>query len=1218
MVLITVSKKTQRVKGLAFHPTRPWILTTLHTGGIHLWDYRMNTLISTFSDGNEGPVRTADFHSSKPLFVTGGDDFNVKVWNYKLKRCEYTLKGHSDYVRTVQFHKSQPWIVSASDDHTIRIWNWQSRQCISVLSGHHHYVMCAAFHPTEDLVVSSSLDFTIRVWDISALKHSSTVVQDDFMGIAQLNPDLFGNNDVMVKFTLEGHERGVNWVSFHPTSDIILSAGDDHTIKLWGYNDERAWELDTINGHGGNISCAIFHPNKDIIISAAEDKTLRFWDSTRFTLIDVHREVQDRFWIVAAHPTQNLIAAGHDSGFLIFKLYRERPPFSTVSSSSQGDSETLYFIKDKYLKKYDFETGSEVSLGGIDKTKRPYSLDFLKQDQYFLITEKPRRSKDKGSWELYKARDSTSGNQECEKIQSGQGSSAVFMGLRKFAVLNGNGQLEIGSVDSKTRTPAPIPDNIGQVSDIFPAGSGRLLLKTDEKVYLYDREKRETISSLPAFGTKFAIWSDDRTRIALIGRHHIFIASNELVPQCTIQESVRIKSGAFDNQGIFIFTTLSHMKYCLPNGDSGTIKTLESPIYIVKINQNAVHYLDREGNAKKMLIDITECKFKLALIQGQASQIKKIIDSSKILGQSIISYLQKKGYPSIAMKFVEDEETKFNLAIECGNIEYARRAASKLNDDKSWRLLGSEALRQGDVVTVEKCYQCTEDNEKLDFLYLITGKIPQLKAQLSKAKKRNDDSEIFNTALYLGDAETRVRVLLKSGQVKLAYTTAVIHGLQNLVDEIKPLLPEGFQVPELKHKPEALFPPKPILKIDNWPQLHTQANIFEENDEEVIDEEAFDVEAWDDMALPVDEEPTSKKLTKPTAEGDDLEDGGWENLEEIGDIADLDLANTSGEKFTIPTEGRDISSYWTENSQHPTDHIAAGSFATAMNTFHKALSIVDFEPLKERFMSIYSGSQSLLSLSSNLPPIVVDLQRNMTQENEKNKNVSLPAVPIFNLDSISERFKENALKLVNSGKFKEAHDELLSILYDLLFVIVQNKKEDKAYRKFLIDCTQYLVATKLEVTRKELGEENPKRSSELIAYFTRCQLNSSHIKLGLMSAMAVAFKNENFLTASTFAKRLLKMSPPEKMIRQANYIIQMSEKTPTNKHDLDYDDRNPFVICGNTLTPIYAGSESIQCSYCRATFLPKFSGTKCTVCHIATVGGNTSESIFNFNTQFRR
>jgi coatomer protein complex subunit alpha (xenin) len=49
-------------------------------------------------------VRGADFHPQLPLFVSGGDDGLVKVWDYKQKRCLFSLKGHIDYIRSAFFH----------------------------------------------------------------------------------------------------------------------------------------------------------------------------------------------------------------------------------------------------------------------------------------------------------------------------------------------------------------------------------------------------------------------------------------------------------------------------------------------------------------------------------------------------------------------------------------------------------------------------------------------------------------------------------------------------------------------------------------------------------------------------------------------------------------------------------------------------------------------------------------------------------------------------------------------------------------------------------------------------------------------------------------------------------------------------------------------------------------------------------------------------------
>ena len=51
-----------------------------------------------------------------------------------------------------------------------------------------------------------------------------------------------------------------------------------------------------------------------------------------------YRREHDRFWIVAAHPTLNLFAAGHDSGMVVFKLERERPAYAL-------NGNLLYYVK---------------------------------------------------------------------------------------------------------------------------------------------------------------------------------------------------------------------------------------------------------------------------------------------------------------------------------------------------------------------------------------------------------------------------------------------------------------------------------------------------------------------------------------------------------------------------------------------------------------------------------------------------------------------------------------------------------------------------------------------------------------------------------------------------------------------------------------------------------------------------------------------------------
>ena len=80
--------------------------------------------------------------------------------------------------------------------------------------------------------------------------------------------------------------------------------------------------------------------------------------------------------------------------------------------------------------------------------------------------------------------------------------------------------------------------------------------------------------------------------------------------------------------------------------------------------------------------------FKLALLERKYELVINMIKGSALCGQSIISYLQAKGFPEVALHFVRDERTRFNLAVQCGNIEVALQSAQELDDKDVWYKLG--------------------------------------------------------------------------------------------------------------------------------------------------------------------------------------------------------------------------------------------------------------------------------------------------------------------------------------------------------------------------------------------------------------------------------------------------------------------------------------------------------------------------------------------------
>ncbi|KAL5563094.1 hypothetical protein UlMin_032841 [Ulmus minor] len=1206
-MLTKFETKSNRVKGLSFHSKRPWILASLHSGVIQLWDYRMGTLIDRF-DEHDGPVRGVHFHKSQPLFVSGGDDYKIKVWNYKLHRCLFTLLGHLDYIRTVQFHHDNPWIVSASDDQTIRIWNWQSRTCISVLTGHNHYVMCASFHPKEDLVVSASLDQTVRVWDIGALKKKSGSPPDDMLRLSQMNTDLFGGVDAVVKYVLEGHDRGVNWAAFHPTLPLIVSGADDRQVKLWRMNDTKAWEVDTLRGHMNNVSCVMFHAKQDIIVSNSEDKSIRVWDVTRRTGVQTFRREHDRFWILAAHPEMNLLAAGHDSGMIVFKLERERPAFSV-----SGDS--LFYVKDRFLRYYEFSTQKDAQVtpirrpGSTSLNQSPRTLSYSPTENAVLICS----DVDGGSYELYTIpKDSIGRGDNVPDARRGVGGSAVFVARNRFAVLDrSNNQVLVKNLKNEVVKKGSLPISCDA---IFYAGTGNLLCRAEDRVVIFDLQQRLVLGDLQTPFIKYVVWSNDMESVALLSKHAIIIASKKLVHQCTLHETIRVKSGAWDDNGVFIYTTLNHIKYCLPNGDSGIVRTLDVPIYITKVSGNTIFCLDRDGKSRAIIIDATEYIFKLSLMKKKYDNVMSMIRSSQLCGQAVIAYLQQKGFPEVALHFVKDERTRFNLALESGNIQIAVASATAIDEKDYWYRLGVEALRQGNAGIVEYAYQRTKNFERLSFLYLITGNKEKLSKMLKIAEVKNDVMGQFHNALYLGDVRERIKILESVGHLPLAYITASVHGLQDVAEQIAAKL--GDNVPNLPEGkvPSLLIPPTPVMCGGDWPLLRVIKGIFEGGLESRVrdDEEDEAVEGnWGEDLDMVD--PDSLQNGDATAI---LEDGevAEENEEEGGwDLEDLELppeaetpkasANSRSSVFVAPTPGMPVSQIWTQRSSLAAEHAAAGNFDTAMRLLNRQLGIKNFAPLRSLFLDLHNGSHSYLRAFSSAPVISLAIERGWNES--ASPNVRAPPALVFNFSQLEEKLKAG-YKATTAGKFSDALRLFLGILHTIPLVVVELRREVDEVKELIIIVKEYVLGLKMELRRRELRDD-PVRQQELAAYFTHCNLQVPHLRLAMQNAMTVSYKARNLATAATFARRLLETNPPtENQARQARQVLQAAERNLTDATELNYDFRNPFVTCGATYVPIYRGQKDISCSYCTARFVPDQEGQICNICELAVIGADAS------------
>lgn len=1069
-----------------------------------------------------------------------------------------------DYIRSVAFHHEAPWIVSASDDQTVRIWNWQSRQCVAVLSGHNHYVMCAAFHPTEDLLVSASLDQTVRVWDLTNIraKNAPSVINSTRKGsFSQVNSnspqiDLFAGSglDTSVKFILEGHDRGVNWVQFHPTRPFIVSGSDDRTVKIWRYNDVRAWEIETLRGHTNNVSAVLWHPRAEFIISDSEDRNLRIWDSSGSTgasssstsfssrgkcTLSIKKD-NDRFWCLAAHPEMNIFAAGHDNGLIVFKMNRERPSYTlTPDAASSGDC--LYYVRDKLIRSFALDAGtdSDEFVAPLDHVlKLPSTLTFSPTERVILISSADSTGtaiqlRDKNSFAF-------------------TGLFATFVGRNRFVTLT-DSQILLQSTTGNHNEIKKLPSPVENVQRLLPGPLGTFLAVSPQTVFLIDGTSGRVISSIDAPGVKYASWSPNFDHVALMSKRTIYLSDKTFKSiNATHSDSTGVKSGCWDLSNplgaIFYYTNSFHLKYLLPQGDSGIICSTSTPLYLVRVQGDLVHVLDRGVSVLVLGIDPTECHFKLALQKGNSAQIEHLIANSNLVGQAIIAYLREKGHAAIALQFVKDPNSRFDLALECSNLQVAWEAAEAINSPAVWNKLADEALQMGKTELALKAFSLANNSSKLNFLSTVL------------AVNFSENQDIFQSIMN-GNVNQITKLFSEAGFDALAHlassgrsaVTCDNPQLGNFL--MRRSLVSGPVNSEVVDWPLLFDPSIKVTAITEKSHAKTSQVASApcddgwgiEGDFIIAEEEATTIEAFgDDLDIPLDEDDLAL-----------LGDAGAL----AGEFFDLELPNALPENISISADfsvKRFSQEVILQNGlvkMSPEMMEAVEKIVAAQSFYLPGPFGVRTLPVPDSFNSLNFGEEAQLPL---------------------------------------------ALQATTQGRFPDALSHFRRFLQLSAVSPIQCDPKD------LIMARDYIIGLMIETRRKELGETGDKALAlDLAVLFTRCPLKPEHHLLSLRAALASAYKFSAFKTAAHIARRLLSLpagSAPDAVILQARKVLAVAEKANYSeavegvKYGAFADDQ-PWNV--DPVDFMRLDEDGFECQYCHAKY--GNSHDCCPVCEIGLV-----------------
>ena len=1216
-----------RVKGISFHPKFPWVLCSYYSGDILLFDYVHKMLIDTYT-GHDGPVRCVDFHSTQPMFVSGSDDKTIKIWNYESKKCQYTLIGHKDYVRTVQFHKELPWIISCGDDMTIRIWNWINRQLLANATGHDHYVMSAFFHPSQDWIVSASLDSTIRIWDYSVLRKKFFVA-----GFSQFNVITM---DVTMIHKLEGHERGVNWAIFHPTLNLIASSSDDKKIIIWKYSFSNWQQADTLRGHTNNVSCVIFHPKLDYIISDSEDKTLRVWDLNKKSPIDKISKENDRFWILAAHPTIPLFAAGTDSELIVFKLEDTRIPSSsclnnilfyfnnTVKSWNEGITEKKNICEVSFRSK-------SIKHGITSIIRNPFLKDTKQFDFILLINDNGKKKVIHYS--------SSKSNQDKKNLNEyilDDASSGCYLAKNRLLILDKEGDLYSYDTNNFEQKVQILTGNIDkeQFGSIYQATLGRFFLKFKNGIVaLFDVNTRKILKETTEITEmKYVVWNSNLTYAALVGQTNIFIINKNMEIITKIKEKSSIKSACFDENNVLFYTTYFHVKYSLIEpGLYGIIKSTETPLYLMNVKNSVIYYSTANQSIENQRIVYTDVAFKLNLLNKNYENIVKTLKAGNVYGNKTVESIQNAGFPDLSMKFVVDPKQKFNLALKSGKLDEAKEAAETLKEKIYFDKLAEKAMMMGKLDIAEFCYVKSQNIDKLIFFYTITGKQDKLKKVALALKQTGDNSRRFLNAIYTCNNEEKINVLKETGHSSLALLVSRLNNRDDLAEKIKEESKKnGKEIKinekdfsDIKNNMEPLTPLKPIVNLknkeyhSNWSsvievkKVSQQASIDNilNQKEEADDNDVFgQIAATNTENEKTENEPDNKKEERQKKisdkwGGEDDEEDDEEMQKILEEAKKKELANNAN----LSQKDEDLISRQ-NNSMLPGIQVSLGNFKLALNYLRSQIGIREnYEALKPIIKDIYLSTYSQFKIMPYLPPIEFKLR----QQNSKDLGKLIPqnGVTMLRLKNMLNK----GYDCISNFEMQEAMKIFRDVLKYVIFFVATNEEEEKEIKNIISICAEYIYLTKISLKADEMKDKDKIKYCELICMMSLCKLESDEHKFLIYKKAKYCCKNiKNFITALFFIKKMSTFEATlgntfKKEFNKIKEEVDLFQKIGTNKQQINFD-TNENLPCikefysATELKRVGINEKIIACPLCNSVELTNYKGKICDTCNLSTLG----------------
>ena len=140
---------------------------------------------------------------------------------------------------------------------------------------------------------------------------------------------------------MDAHQKGIGGFSLHLRKQIIATASDDCTWKIW--NMENGENIMTGEGHKDWICGIDFHPAGSHLVTSGADKAVKVWDFVNSTIAHTFANVHTGpVWKTKFHDTGDFVLSAGGDGRLRPARVREGRPGADDPQPQAGRLESLH------------------------------------------------------------------------------------------------------------------------------------------------------------------------------------------------------------------------------------------------------------------------------------------------------------------------------------------------------------------------------------------------------------------------------------------------------------------------------------------------------------------------------------------------------------------------------------------------------------------------------------------------------------------------------------------------------------------------------------------------------------------------------------------------------------------------------------------------------------------------------------------------------------